>query len=93
MSGETVLTLVAPSRSEGVGEEKRRDSSVWKKTATAQGMQKTGVCAVTVGPAPPHEWLQASRRWRSLGRLLASFTSSPTLTSLAARAGSKLPFG
>jgi hypothetical protein len=35
MSGETVLTLVAPSRSEGVGEEKRRGSSVWKKTVTA----------------------------------------------------------
>jgi hypothetical protein len=92
-AGETVLTLVAPSRSEGVSEEKRRGLSVWKKTRAVQGMRKMGVCAATAGPAPPHERLWASRRRWSLGRLPISFISSPTLTSPAARTGSKLQFG
>jgi hypothetical protein len=92
-AGETVFTLVAPSRSEGVGEAKRRGLSVWKKTTAAQGMRKMGVCAATTGPAPPHERLRASRRRWSLERLRISFISSPTLTSPAVRTGSKLQFG
>jgi hypothetical protein len=59
--GRAVLTLVAPSRSEGVGEEKRHGSPAWKRTTASQRMQKTGVCAETAGPAPPHERLRASR--------------------------------
>jgi hypothetical protein len=78
-AGRHVFTLVSTGRSAGVGEEERRGSSARRKTVSTQRMQKMGVCAVTAGPAPPHGRLRASRRQRSHGRLLASFTPSPDL--------------
>jgi hypothetical protein len=92
--GKRVLTLVAPGRSVGVGEEERCGLvGTEEDDGRVQGKQRTKVCAATRFGSSFPDGSGSAKTARSHGRIPASFSSTPPLTSPTAGLGSELPVG
>jgi hypothetical protein len=92
--GKRVLTLVAPGRSVGVGEEERCGLvGTEEDDGRVQGKQRTKVCAATRFGSSFPDGSDSAKTARSHGRIPASFSSTPPLTSPTAGLGSELPVG